>query len=511
MSVNLKKKGISLKEIICSKYGQTKARSDLIVPDTKPDISKVLQICGKAVITQKTSQQDKAYVQGIVRLTIIYVPEGGGIKSIFTDLDFSHIIEAKGALPTSHIWAEAAVESTDCSIVNSRKLSLKCDVGIDAKICRTSAAHLPTGFDDDCLIQAKYKDYKISCSSAEEEQDFRFRERVEIPSGKPDICEIIKTDARCKPSDLRYSDGRINTAGDIELSVLYTDSEGLICSMEETLPFSETIEGMTLPEGECDASYFVKEINFDIEDTPEGARRFINIDILICGTFRTAENVEISAISDAFGTEKPIKLSKSTYEIESITDKSITQLAHKETVAVPDYLPEIYKICDCCGEARVTGISIEKGRINIDGEVASDIIYMSANEDCPVSGLSHISSFSQSIDMPYADNDSICEAKVELDHIGYNINSDRSIELRFIIILTVTILKSDTVEIIDDIEIDEECEKKKLPPAIIYFPEDGETVWDIAKRYMATPESIISSNSLESEELHKGQKICIFR
>ncbi len=511
MSVNLKKKEVSLREIICSKYGQTKIESDLIVPDTKPDISKILQVCGKAVITQKTAQQDKAYIQGIVHTTVVYVPEGGGIKSIFLDLDFSHILEAKGAKTENHIWADCEVESIDYSIVNSRKISLKVNLGIDVKVCRTSVANLPVGIEDNCLVQAKYKDYKITSSSSEEEQDFRFRDRIEVPSGKPDICEIIKINSRVNPSDLRYQNGVINASGDILLSILYISDDGNVCAMEETLPFNETLEGMTLPEGECDAVYTVKETGFEIEETPDGARRIINLDLLICGAFRTTENIEISAISDAFGTESPVVLSKNTYEIESVTDKSATQIAHKETISIPDYLPEVYKICDCSGEARVTGISIEDGRVNIDGEILSNIIYLSPNDESGVSGTSHISSFSQTIDMPLAGIDSICEAKVELDHIGYNINSDRSVELRFIIVLSVTLLKSDTVEIIEDINDDENCEIRNMPPAIIYFPEEGETVWDIAKRYMATPEAIISSNNLESETLHKGQKICIFR
>lgn len=513
MSVNIKRKNVALKEIMCSKYGQTKVESDLIVPDTKPDIAKVLQICGRAVITQKTVQQDKAYIQGIVYLTVVYVPEeGGGVKSMFFSLDFSHVMEAKGAESGNHIWAETDIEEIDYSVVNSRKLSVKCSVGIDTKISRTKEAKLPSGIEGESSVQARHEGIKLSCASAEEEQDFRFRERIEVPSGKPHIGEIIKFRARCNPSEVKYSDGRIIASGDMEISVLYSAAEDLsINSIDETLPFNETIEGMTLPEGDCEANYVVKNAEFEVEEDADDSRRFINVDITVCGIFRTTENIEESVISDAFDTQNPVKLTKSAYNIESIIDKSTTQIAHKESVAIPDYMPGIYRMCDCSGEARVTGISIENGRINVDGEILSNSIYLSSEEGNPVSGLSHVSSFSQSVDMPYSDKDSICEAKVELDHIGYSINSDRSLEFRFIVILSVTVLRGESLEIIDDIEIDENSDGKVLPSATIYFPEDGETVWDIAKRYMATPEAIMKENNLEGDTLRKGQKICIFR
>ncbi len=511
MNLSLKKREIPLKEMVCSKYSQTKAECDLIVPDTKPDVSRILQVCGRAVITQKSSQADKAYVQGIIHLTVIYIPESGGIKSIFTNLDFSNIIEVKGAEPNSHIWAEADLEEIDYCIVNSRKINIKCTVGIDAKISRKCTINIPVGFDEGNDALAKYNPLKLSCSSPEEEQSFRFRETIEVPSGKPDICEILKINACCSFVDIKYDDGKINTGGDIDLSVIYTSDDGTICSMEETLPFSETLEGLSLPEGNIEGFFTVCDIAFDTPEAPDGSRRILNIDLLICATFKVNETIEMAAISDAFSTKIPVRLSKNKYEIESLIDKSITQVAHKETVSIPDYLPEIHRICDCSGEARVTGISIEDGTINIDGEILSNIIYESPSEETPISGLSHISSFSQRVDMPFVTESSICEAKVDLDNISYNINSDRSLELRFIVLLTVSILSNENVEIIDEITEDKDAQALSFAPFVIYYADEGETVWDIAKHYLVAPEAIISNNQIDGEILHKGQKIFIFK
>ncbi|MBR2916717.1 MAG: DUF3794 domain-containing protein [Clostridia bacterium] len=511
MNVSLKKREVPIKETVCSDYSRTKAECDLIVPDAKPDVAKILQVSGRAVITQKSVQQDKAYIQGVIRLTVVYIPEGGGIKSIFTCLDFSNVIDAKGADSSGHIWAEADLEEIDYSIVNSRKINIKCAVGIDAKISRKCNVSIPVGFEDDCPLCAKYSAVKIASSSPEEEQCFRFRESIEVPSGKPDICEILKINARPSFVDVKCHEDSVSLSGDIDLCAIYTSSDGEICTMEESLPFNETLEGISLPLGSVEESLTVNDIVFDTPEGVDGGCRILNIDILICATFKSSETIEIDTISDAFSENSPVSLSKNAYEVECLVDKSVTQIAHKETVTVPDYLPEIHRICDCSGEARVTGISLEDGKVNINGEILSNIIYESTSEETPVSGMSHISSFSQTILMPSAKENSICEAKIELDSISYNINSDRSLELRFIPSLTTMILMNQKIETIEEITEDKDAKDFSIAPAVIYYADDGETVWDVAKHFLVSPEVILSANNIDGEILHKGQRICIFK
>ena len=93
MSINLIKEEIRTMEVACQKYSQTMVESDVIVPDVKPDIKKVLEVSGTVAVTQKMLQQDKVFIQGVIRMTVLYVPDGEdscAIKSLFTTQEFSH-------------------------------------------------------------------------------------------------------------------------------------------------------------------------------------------------------------------------------------------------------------------------------------------------------------------------------------------------------------------------------------------------------------------------------------
>ena len=75
MSIKLQNEHIRLSEVVCSKCCYSTVEGDVIVPDIKPDILKILQVDTDVAINHKTVQNDKIYVQGVVRLNILYIPD----------------------------------------------------------------------------------------------------------------------------------------------------------------------------------------------------------------------------------------------------------------------------------------------------------------------------------------------------------------------------------------------------------------------------------------------------
>ena len=55
--------------------------ADSIVPDTFPDIGRIVCAYGKAVIKDQTPQNDRLLVSGTVQTTVLYEPENGGVAS----------------------------------------------------------------------------------------------------------------------------------------------------------------------------------------------------------------------------------------------------------------------------------------------------------------------------------------------------------------------------------------------------------------------------------------------
>lgn len=526
MSVKLHKERIKMNEILCSEYGQATAESDIIVPDINPDVLKILRVSARAYVTQKNVQQDRAYIQGVIKLNILYVPESfecGKIKAINTSLDFSHIAEAKGAKPGMCINAEAECESISDTLVNSRKLNVKCTVGVSVKICACSEKELAVSVPEEDNLELKCSKLKLINYAADADREFVISERLDLPAGKPHICEILKLGAAASTAELRITEGKAVVRGELKLSVLYSGApdhaeteadDGSAESIEfaeYTLPFTEVFDSAGLKEGmEGEIDYCIKDINCSAQDGENGENTCLNADIIVGALVKATELTEISVIEDAYSTTSNISPKKKAYDIERLLDSGYIQIPQKEILEIPDYLPEIQKVCDISAVPSVTDISVSGDCATVKGIISVNLLYITRSPELPVAGFDKTFEFTHSFELCEPCEDSVCEAKITGEHLSYTLSGDRALELRLINSLSIKCMASDKTEFIDEIEEDD-APLRELPPVIIYFVQPGDTLWDIAKRFRSSSEKIAADNSISDNLIKPGQKLMIFR
>lgn len=95
------------------------------------------------------------------------------------------------------------------------------------------------------------------------------------------------------------------------------------------------------------------------------------------------------------------------------------------------------------------------------------------------------------------------EPNVQITDVSFNINGDFSVELRVNISLTGCIYKLKTVSVIEDVLLDSEKPKEKNSEYALkmYYAEENEEIFAVAKRYNTKPEAIMEENELEEEVL----------
>ena len=68
-------------------------------------------------------------------------------------------------------------------------------------------------------------------------------------------------------------------------------------------------------------------------------------------------------------------------------------------------------------------------------------------------------------------------------------------------------------QLIESVE-EQPLDRKKLesmPGITVYMVKQGDTLWDIAKKFYTTMEEIISMNSLENDQLTLGQPLLLVK
>ncbi len=512
MAINLIKEDMKTGEVICQKYSQTMVESDVIVPDIKPDVKKVLELSGTVCITQRMIQQDKVFLQGVVKMTALYLPDGevpGNLKSLSVAQEFSHTIDCRGAMPDMQLTSEATIESFDHTLINSRKVNLRCVLSLGIKVIRPLLLSLTTGVEDPTGIALKKDRLRLVNSTDNCECQIILREQLEFPSGKPTIGEILRLTAVPSSTELCLMDNKAVAKGQVRICTLYSGEENhSIEFMEHLLPFTEILDVENATEGmDGEIEYVLNDLYYEIRDDADGEARNLGIELVLSANIRGSEITEIDTVTDAYSLSGDLDLTCKSYHMEQLLDHSTAELSHKDHAQLPPMLPRLKQVCDVNAEAKIDRIAVDGQQITAFGTIRSNILYLTADETIPVSGFSHVSEFSQSFSVPGAGSNTACDAQAFLDHVSYTLSGEDGLELRFVLGITVKSYQSGNTVVVEEMAPALPQGHGSCPNMILYFVQKGDTLWNIAKTYRTTVDAIKTLNQLDSDIIYPGQQL----
>lgn len=562
--VKLKFDKFEICRTVAMKYGRTVVDDALIVPDIKPDIRKILCVSSRAYITDTTPSQDKVHIEGSVKAAVLYLPDGdviGNIKVLDLSREFSHTMDVKGAMPDSIVSAEAEVDTVDATLINSRKVNVRVSINLGVKICKPEPIEIPVGVEKNAPAESpkkpdflellpfkprndeqpvqqkpnvdKKSDIQLRCvpvrladKQINTDGSIIIRDQYEVPSKLPQIGEILLTHVSVEPEETVTSDGNTRLKGNLKINIMYEDQpaeqgdaekKGAVRTAEFTIPYSEQFDTPNaVDDMECEPEYTVREIYTEIRDNTDGEAKIIGVEVVL-GVGVSAYYVsEPMAVTDAYalGGEE-LKMEFSEISPEQIADTKSAEITHKTTAKRnSNTQPEIAGIC-CVDVMRtsVDDIKIEDDTVIVKGSIDSKIIYISTDENQPVSSIDHKTEFENRFECAGLSGSKIaCDAKIFVNHVGYNISGSDAVDLRFILGISLKLVKNDRVKLIKSMEL---CEKQGaaddgMRNYIIYFVQNGDTLWNIAKRYHTTVDDIVNNNDIpDRDKIMPGQKIKI--
>ncbi len=514
MSVNLKKEKIQIGDVICQKYSQTNVECDVIVPDIKPDIKKVLEVSGHISVKDKSIRQNKAYIQGCVHMTVLYIPDGesvSAVKSLSASQEFNHTVDISN-YEGGILAVEAEAESFGYSLINSRKIGLRCITGINVKITQPKELEFSVGAEGDNICVDTEK-IRLCCSAVNSENHLSVREQLELPLGKPSIAEILKTAVFPQSMELSLMENKALASGQVKICTLYTSADdGSVQFAEHIVPFNETLDFSGAEEDmEGEIEYSVSDLYCEIRDDSDGEPRLIGVDIGLCATVRGLRICELDIISDAYSLDGETEIISETQNTESLIDNTTAQITHKTPVAIPDSYPDILQVCDISCNASVERISAENDEITVFGKFKCNVLYLSQSDEQPLCAFEDSSDFSYTIAVSGADRNTICDTKIFTEHISYTLNGASGIDLRAVLGLSIRSFKNESFSSIAEIKINKPEVEVKRPCITIYFVQKGDSLWSIAKKYKTTVAALVDCNNLTSDLIYPGQQIKICR
>ncbi len=485
---------------------------DIIVPDSKPDIRSVLTTDIHTSITGHEVMQDRAMVNGIVKLNILYISEEEipCVKSIETSQNFSHVMELKGLRQNMDLSLETSVASSSSNVINSRKINFTSSITLNACVMDQNEMEFISSVEEESIqtLTKELKTYKAVCEGSNE---IVLSDILEVPIGNPAISDILKVDVSLSDKEIKPINNKMVVKGELCVATLYNNADEGLYAMEHQIPFTEILDVDGMQENcECDTDFIITNTDYFVQEDEDEARRHLCVEATVKVNTKSYENVTFQAMIDAYSTKHEINVEKTAYSVDEITEEINTQLLHKADVRFED-IPKIQKIYHFHVTPSIESILVTDGNIRIQGQLFSELLYTSSDSDQPLCKAAKAVPFTHNLPCDSAKNGIACEAKIELIHAGYHITDESAIELRTTLNFRARLKNRAKNNLIRNIAINEEKTlSNQRPGIIIYFCGESEKLWDIAKKYRTTVNSIIEANSLsENKEIVSGVRLLI--
>ena len=131
MELELKRDAIHCFETVADVTICQEETQEAIVPDACPDILRIVEVCGQACLTGKQAREGMATVSGMVRASVLYLPETGGcLRHMELSVPFTCQVEAPGLTSQGTILADPRLRWAEARVLNPRKILLRVDLAL---------------------------------------------------------------------------------------------------------------------------------------------------------------------------------------------------------------------------------------------------------------------------------------------------------------------------------------------------------------------------------------------
>jgi LysM repeat protein len=512
MSIDLVKENIECEQLMSENFSDTVIKAEYIIPDTNPDVNRILILNAKPVITSKEVMQDKVFVEGRIEYTILYLAkedEGTmGIYSVSYTGDFSNYIEIPGSQHDMLCDADCYVEHMNCNIANERKVSIEGIIKLKAEVYKKYEFEVIKDIEDSGDIQMLKNPDTVDKIIGTVSGDLVAKTEIQIPMDKPQIGNILECNVNVHKKDIKVLEGKVSLEAYVLIGILYRGKDTKdVEYIEDDVYINKEIpiDGVN-PSMDSYTDFCVDEVEKGVREDDLGESRIIDVEVLVKSNTKVMYKEDMDIIEDAYSPSSLLQMDKKDYELNVMHGQNTVQSMIKSNIELEgNSRPK--EVIMCYGEVCITDKKIVEDKVVIDGVLNTKVLYKNLEDE--INKASDEIPFSCSVDIPESKIDMQCIAKVSLESIQGDVEID-TIAIKAVVETYARVNYVTNKEFLVNIDSAEGEFPAKKASLTIYVIQQDDTLWKIAKKYYTTVEDLVKLNDIEDPEVIKvGEKLII--
>ena len=514
--MELLKRNIHMECQKCRASIQTTLEKDINVSDLKPDAVKLIMDKGNVVIEEVRVTDDHAGVKGKLQFRILYLAEGtkADVAVMEGEILFEEQIYMAGVSAGDPVEISPEIEDMTTSMINSRKFSVQSVILLNA-VCselRDEAAAVDIAGEEP--VEFRKKTLPVASLAMKKKDIFRLKEEVEIPGSFPNISALIWYDIMPSNVEFKMLQDKISLQGEIKAFFIYRgEGEEEICHYETTLPFSGTVD--------CDGALegMIPEISYepavrDVTVRPDfdGEERVFTFELSLNLSVCAYEEEQLTILSDVYGVVKEAKVEEKETAFRQFLTRSSAKMKLSQNFKMEEGEQPV-RVLHTSPGLRISDTRHAEHGIEITGVITIGILYENSGEENRFGCRKVSIPFTHVMETQETEKSSVFPLKADVEQLTVSVIDGDEIDVKCILFFSANLYREWKEKIVEEV-ITTELDSEKidsLPSLAVYVVREGESLWDIGKRYYVPISSIRQTNELTSDEVKAGDKILIMR
>ena len=493
MDISLERRFLSSFKLIGSGKKVCDISSDIVVPDTKEDILRVIMTNADYSIRSKDVEVGRVVVHGELKVTAVYVPESGeGLGTLSTDIPFECDFEVNSADSGCAAVAELSVVSVDTRILNPRKVMINAQVGVSQKCycnCDFSWYTAPAEAPKNTFFRNSSADIRLI--NVVSEKTFSLGNDY-AAVGIDDGAQLIAAPVSFCTDSAEAVGSKLIVKGHADIKTVFSSGAN-IQTAETTQSFSQIFE---LPERDIVPDYTVSILpTGDFFELRDGK---VSFEIHAVMQIVCTETKQIEFVEDAYvcGAETTLDEEDRTVctSERMLCQTETAQLAHTADFDIEKvlYMSAIIGTPKQSDNELIVPLTVEAVCASVDEQIPSVKLHGSAK-----------------FELEAEENETIDSISACISSLKSSING-RDLTVTASAAALVQLKQCRTLQIVSSVTVNEPETTTPTPSVYMCIAQTND-LWNIAKRYSSDIDMIIALNELEEDSNIVGRLLIIPR
>ncbi|MDD4850958.1 MAG: DUF3794 domain-containing protein [Gemmiger sp.] len=470
--------------------------TELLIPDYQQAIFKIVKCLVEPVLMQNRVTGNRWQGEGYLRCTVYYQSDEAGAQLYRAEqkFPFDKTVELpEGAYMQGPCQLRGEPEYVNCRAVNEHRIDLRGAYVLYLSVEAVREQELLTSLAD-CGIEQRTERILGCTAVAAEEKVFTAEDTVPLPGAGESILDIS---GYFSQEEAGVLPGQINCRGTLHMQVCYRPAgEGETTCREKELPIRQTVELAGAAEGDIPVVWGeVLGSILTAGNDPQQPTLTVTWKLHI----ELWHPNEYMAVADAYSTVCQTQTERSHWQLL----QQVATLAETVRVSAEDDLPStVAEIKGCFVTlGLLQPVSAAAGEAESENTILAGkgvAHILAADERGELSCLDKAFTWQSAASWPGTPDLYTCHHYAAVTGVRSAKEGER-LRVSLEIGLAGALFCAKQVDTVSEVSLGEVIPDKNEGPALyLYYAEEGERVFDIAKRYHARAKDLAAANGLEA-------------